>query len=314
MPVTQFASQRVVQGTTATLIGPFVDQDGEPRTPGTVTVGVTASDGTVVRASGTVTVADGDGNPTVALTAAQTAQLDLLTCTWTEAGGAVLTTIVEVIGGRYFTIVEARGSDKALQDTVKFPDDDIKRVRSEVELEVERITGRSFRPRYRIDMTDASGVRSTYSSATDFPLHLSQIDVRTVRSVMINGVAYAQQYWELTESGQIFFGRGVGLLPEQIANGPWRGNLPILVQVGYEYGWPSPPADLKRAMITRLRARMLKDNNSGVADQATQASDNGTTYTLNTSGPTPIPEVNNVYASYTRQDWKSDFAGSIRIA
>lgn len=310
MPITQFASQQIVQGAPASLTAIFVDQDGEPRTPASVSVHIVRSDGTDVVAATAATI-NSDNEAQINITPAQTALLDVLTCTWTETAGAVVQTVVEVCGGRYFTINEARSIDKMLQDVAKYPDEDIKRVRTEVEIEVERITGRSFVPRFRTDQTDAADVGRLK------PLQLSQIDLRTIRSVKVNGTTYASTYWELTSNGRLAFGTGVGLMPNQIANGPYRhGNLPVLVTVDYEYGWPSPPEDLKRAMVTRLRSRLLTDN-TGIPSRATSMTVDGSTFSLSTPGVrgalTGIPDVDSVYDEYTRRDWKEDFVGSLRI-
>lgn len=312
MPITQFASQQIVRGAPATLTATFVDQDGEPRTPGTVTVGVVRADGTQLLAVGTSTVLTTSGVVKATLTSAQTQTLDILTCTWTETAGAVLETVVEVSGGRYFTLAEARTIDTVLRDTGKFPDADMKRARTEVEIECQGITGRAFIPRYRTDQNDAGSVRT--SSAK--PLQLAEVDIRNIRWVKINGVSYASTYWELTSSGQLYFGRGVGLLPNQIGNGPWRGNLPVIVTTGYEYGWPACPEDLKRAMITRLRSKLVEGNTS-IPDRATTVTVDGNTFGLMTPGlrgaRTGIPNVDEVYRSYMRKDWSEDFVGSVRI-
>jgi hypothetical protein len=310
--ITQFASQRIVQNTAATLSAQFVDQDGEPRTPGTSTVHITLSDGSdLIAAGASATVVD--DLVTFALTPAQSATLDILTCTWTETStGATTQTVVEIVGGHCFTIAYARGADPALRDVIKFPDDDIKRVRDEVEQECYRITGRSFFPRYRLDQNDAGSVRT--SSAK--PLQLTEVDIRNIRWVKINGVTYASTYWELTSSGQLFFGRGIGLLPEQVGNGPWRGNLPVIITAGYEYGWPSCPEDLRKAMRDRLRSR-LTDPNSGIPDRATTMTMDGVTYSMSTPGirgaKTGIPSVDEVYRGYTRKDWTEDYVGTVRI-
>lgn len=314
MPATQKASQRIVAGTLASLQATFVDQDGDPRTPGTVTVHVVRDDGTQVLPAGTATTLLSDEvTVSVGISNAQSTPLDILTATWTEQGGATVVTVVETVGGRYFTLQDARLVDPILRDTAKFPDEDLKRVRNEVELELERITGRSFVPRYRSQDGDAGSVRT--SSARAF--QLTEVDVRAVRWVKINGVAYASTYWELTTGGRLYFGRGIGLLPQQVGNGPWRGNLPVVISVGYEFGWWTPPDDLKRAMLTRLRSRLI-DGNQGVPDRATAMTVDGTTFSLSTPGQrgahTGIPSVDDVYDSYTRHDWQDDnMAGSVRI-
>jgi hypothetical protein len=314
-PITQLASQQIVQGSTASATVTFQDQNGEPRAPiGTVTVQAVRSDGTVLKAAGTGTTTGIDGiTVIVPLTPAETSILDVLTFTWSEVNGAVATTVVEILGGHYFTLAYARQTERALQDTVKYPDADLLRVRKEVEIECERITGRSFIPRFRLDQADAGAVRR----ASPTPIRLAKIDVRTIRWVKVMGVKYAAMYYELDSSGRLYFGKGVGLAPEQIANGPWRGDLPVLVEIGYEYGWPSPPDDLKRATVLRLRYRLTSDKSS-ISERATALTTPDGTFPLSTPGMrgarTGIPEVDEIYDDYTRKDQSEGFVGTMRIA
>lgn len=311
---TRFPTQRVVRGTAAVVLATFVDQDGEARTPGVVTVEVKRWDGTSVLPAGTpTTVVAVDGGPPyvkVSLTPAQTTQLDLLKCTWTEASGAVVSTLVDIAGGRYFSIFEARNIDTELRRVERFSDEDIKRTRDEVEDEVYRITGRSFVPRFGYDKSDLTGVRRGTT------LTLAEVDVRSVRYVKVGGMNYAASYWELVGS-RVSFGRGIELVPSQVANGPNNFyNLPLLSEIAYEYGWPVPPQDLKRAMLMRLRSRLLTGSTQ-IDPRATSVTVDGSTFSLSTPGQrgarTGIPEVDEVYDGYTRSDWKEDFIGSMRI-
>lgn len=317
MTATQFAYQRIVRGAAAVLTIALPDQNGEPRAPlGPVTVEVVASDGTVTVAAGAVTSLNDDNSLSFDLPASATGALDVLTVTWTEAGGTVIDQRIEVVGGHYFTIFDVRATDKVLRAenaVVKYPDEDILRVRQKVAVEMERITGRSFVPRFRYDTERSPGGGRSNNTA----LGLSQVDVRDIRWVKVNGVTYAQTYWELAPGGQLYFGSGIGFLPEQIANGPRRGNLPILIQAGYEYGVDAPPDDLKAAMITRVRSFLLGENVTGVPDRATSMSADGNTYSLSTPGidgaMTGIPSVDEVYSGYRRSDLDDSFVASLRI-
>lgn len=299
----QLASQRIVQGASAELPVTFVDQDGDERAPGPVSVHVTRSDGTDVIAAGTAITPD--GAPLIPLAPADTAQLDILTAVCTEENGAVVTLVIEVVGGRYFTLLRARSADKVLQALAKYPDEEVKIARNQVERELERITGRSFVPRFTVDEVDRCAGR----------VNLTEVDIRSIRWVKANGIAYSSNFYEL-RNNHLVFGSSLGLTPEQSANGPYLGDGPK-ISIGYEYGWNTPPDDLVEQMLVRLRSKVV-ENKNGIPSRATTMSDgNGATFGLATAGQrgalTGYPDVDFVYQSYMRPDWKNSFVGSMRI-
>ena len=108
-----FADQRVLQNTPATLSAQFVDQDGAPHSPaGAVTVGITRADGTTLLAPGQVTVTGAiAGLRTFDVTAAQNVLLDRLECTWTAASGEIIVTHVDVVGAYYFPLSDLSSLD-----------------------------------------------------------------------------------------------------------------------------------------------------------------------------------------------------------
>src|ERR1051326_666530 len=142
------ADQRIPVRVSAGLSFQYVDGTGAKANPGTVTVGVTKADGTVVVAAGAATTGTGPAPGVYTLAAASNQSLELLTASWRLTDGTVFTTLVEVVGGFYFTIDDARSSDPPLADTGKYPDADIDERRREVEEEIEDICDRSFVPRY----------------------------------------------------------------------------------------------------------------------------------------------------------------------
>jgi hypothetical protein len=261
--------QRILRGTAATLRSTKLNSEGEPVTPGTVTVEVTRWDGSVVIAAGTATVVDGNER-TIALTPAQTADLDLLRATWNDTGdNSTWTTTAEIVGGFFFSIAEARDSDKTLEDAVKYPAAKILATRADVEDECERICGQAFVPRF-----------ATYT-ALGGVLVLPHPELRRLRSLSVDGTAYtAAQLEDLftDESGIVYVtGRG-------------------RVTVSYEHGMDAPPPDLKRAALIRLRS-LLNMSKSAVPDRATSFSTETGTFRLSMPGPeyTGIPEVDSVY-------------------
>lgn len=109
----------------------------------------------VLLASGT---ASGSGNQgrTFTLTAAQTAQLDYLTVTWTASDGSVLTTYAEIQGSYSFSVAQAR-TKSPLQDATTYPASSIVFYRGLAEQALEDILGFSVVPRYRQDIATITG-------------------------------------------------------------------------------------------------------------------------------------------------------------
>jgi hypothetical protein len=104
--------ERILQSAPFTASETFYE-DGVIVDPGTVTVGVTRADGTVLIAAGTATAGSGAAARTYALTIANTALLDTLTVTWTSATKGVRTSTIEVVGGFLFTLSQARAHRRA---------------------------------------------------------------------------------------------------------------------------------------------------------------------------------------------------------
>jgi hypothetical protein len=267
--------QRILRGSAATLRSSKLNSEGEAVAPsGAVTVEVTRWDGSVVIAAGTATGVDG-ADRTIALTPTQTAQLDRLTATWTDAGdNSSWTTTAEIVGGFYFSIAEARASDKTLEDATKYPDADILATRAEVEEEFEEICGRAFVPRF--------GTFIGTGGAQVLP----DPHLRKLRSVTVDGTAYTAAEVEGVRTDE------AGI----IATTARRG---ARVVVSYEHGLDSPPADLKRAALTRLRSR-LNMSKSAVPDRATSFSTETGTFRLSMprADRTGIPDVDAVLDRY----------------
>lgn len=294
-------AQRILQGAVATLTTTFLDQNGSPAdAAGAVTVGVNQADGTVVLAAGTAAAHGTAGVYTVALSAAQTAAMNLLTATWTDAGNsAVHVSTHEIVGGFLFSIADARAADPTLSDQTKYPDAAILLARQEVEEECEMICDRAFVPRYR---------RETLSGASRTDITLSANDIRIVRSVRVYNPPGSSTFITLTAS------QLAGLSMER--NGTiTRTDFAVFdegmsnVIVECEFGLDRPPTDLKRAALIRLRTR-LNLNNSGINDRALswQSADGGT-YRLDTADAwkTGIPEVD---AAYNRWSLRNEEGGS----
>jgi hypothetical protein len=273
--------QRVLRGSVATLRSTKHDGAGEPTAPvGAVTVDVTRADGTSVLTAGATTAIVDGPEVTVTVSATATAELGILTAVWTDADGSTWTTTHEIVGGFFFSIAEARASDKTLQDQTKYPAVDILAARAEVEQECEEICGQAFVPRY-------AAVAHTAASR-GVVMVLPHVRLRRIRSVSVDGTAYTAEQVEALQHDPA----GVVYLTAR------RG---ARVTIAYEHGWDSPPADLKRATLLRLRHR-LNAKLSGIPDRAqTYSPEAGGTYSLVLPGRnrTGIPDVDAVYERYS---------------
>jgi hypothetical protein len=290
------ADEQILRGSAATVSVLLRDQHGDPAEPsGTVTVGVVAADGTEVLAAGTATTAGATGVRTRALTAAQTANLAVLTATWTDSGdSSTHTTTIEVVGGYYASPAEIRAGDITLGDETKYPDARIRSARTEVEFEFERVCGFSFVPRYR--RTRLSGNGSGH-------LVLPDPYLRRVRSVRCH--TSATTYTSL-DAGAI---ASIPAEPAGVAvrtdGGYWPAGTDNIV-IEYEHGLDRPPADIVGAFMLRIRDRLNRDRR-GVPDRAsTFTSEAGGTYSLLVPGQrgsiTGIPDVDSVLIEHAFPD------------
>jgi hypothetical protein len=259
-----------------------------------VTVTVTDANGQAV-ADGTATTAGaGTGRYTFAL--AGQPQLQLLTVAWsgTIAGAAVVETdLVDIVGGRLFTLSEGRKSDPSLADTSKYPTADLEQARLETEEECEEICDRAWTPRYRRAVLDGTGHED---------LLLPDTDIRTIRAASI-APRYGQAPVALT-SGQLAALAVTADGSLRRTNGAlWTEGIRNIV-LEYEYGADAPPRELVKAALIRFRSR-LNLFRSGIPDRAVSwsAEGGGGTYriALPSEWRTGIPEVDAAYSRYSRR-------------
>lgn len=284
------ADQRILRGRPATIKATFADQDGTTVAPtGTVTVRVQHADGTDLLPAGTATTSAGNERR-VALTGAQTAALDLLTATWTDAGNTTTTTtLVEIAGGYWFTIAEAR-KQPGLDDTGKVTDELIVDKRAVVEKEAEWITDVAWVPRYRRITVDGDGTNR---------LILPDRQPRTVRSVRIYSTPTSYTALSSAQLAALSYGDSTIFRTDTTVFAEGLGNI----VVEYEYGFDRPDRDLKDAALLRLRA-LINENRSGIPLRArTWSTSDGGTFALDQADAykTGIPEVDAVYARYSQR-------------
>lgn len=289
MATIDWADQTVLARAAATIRWASVDQDGSPADPGgTVTVDITNSAGTAV-ATGLATTG---GTPTfeytAALTAAQVgAQPEQLTATWKTGSTVLATTVIDIAGGVYFTVAEARAHDPNLVDAAKYPAARISATRRVVERECELICGVAFVPRWRVVTVDGAGDRD---------LSIPVAMVRTVRSAVVDGTALsAGEVADLTVDGA--------------ARAVWQPDGHVWphgrrnVVLGVEHGHTSPPPDLVEATLWRLYDLLqtpLRVRDLDRAMRMTVAT--GQTYDLAKPSAltTGLPAVDAVYARYSQ--------------
>lgn len=257
-----------------------------------VAVAVTDANGTsVVTGPGTTAGAD-SGRYTFPL--AGQPQTMLLTVAWsaTIAEAAVVETdTVEIVGDHFFTLAEGRGSDSSLSDTGKYPTSRLITARLETEEECEEICDRAFVPRYRRLVVDGTGTSELVLSGVN--------DIRAVRAVSMASqvgedfvALTADELAKLTVTPDRTLVRTDGRSwTEERAN----------VVVELEYGLTAPPADLKRATLTRFKSRLNLDKTNVPARALSYTTGDGTTYRMSVPDAYRIglPDVDAVYARWS---------------
>lgn len=279
-------AQRILRGAAATLTYQHLDGDGNAATAGgTMTVAVAKADGTAVLAAGTATSTPSVGKYTVALTAAQTSSLELLTATWSDsaAPAAARTTEHEIVGGYMFSIAQFAAEPGG-------ENYDVPRVierRADVEDEAEWICDVAWVPRYRRLILDGTGDDTILSGVRK---------IRTVRSVRTYATTGGSNYTSLSATqlaGLVVSPDGAIRRTDRSFFEEGFGN--IVVEV--EHGFTEPFADVRTAAIVRCRD-MLARPDSGVPNRARTYTDGaGFSYdlVLPDEFSTGIPLVDSVY-------------------
>lgn len=268
---------RFLKGRPLNLSRSFYEDDEE--TPMAVSsVSVTLSDwqGGVIATSPAATT--GDGTYTVSFPAQP---LGLYTATWNADSLSEVETL-EVVGGFLFTVPEARNSDEYLSDKVAFPAAEIIHYREVVENEFEQITGRSFTTRIKVHSFTGDGSREYVALIPD---------AQAIESASINGTAVTDLTgWTVNRLGKI-------TVPDNtVANED-------AVTLRVRYGYTTPPPDIARVGMIRLRS-LLAAEDSGIPDRATTfTASEGGTFRLATPGQgkwrTGIPEVDSKLSDYS---------------
>lgn len=245
--ITVVADQRVVAATPTSIRWQPVDSSGEPTStsPGTVTVGIARSDGSVLVAAGAATVVGSGDTPdrSYALTAAQTEAIDVLTATWTVAAVTVATTVVETVGGQLVTAADFRGREGSMTAQ---QNEAIYAARREVEDAVTDSCNRAFTRRLHVDRLSGSG---------SCELVLSWPDLREVRWARVYSSATDYTVFAADELAAIPpAGSGVATRTD---GGIWPCGVSN-VELGYVHGGDRPPADLVAALRRAIRQALTR--------------------------------------------------------
>ncbi len=275
--------QRIIAGRSATLSYTFsVDGTATNPTPDAATVAITRADGTVLVATTAATEA-GTGIVTYTLSPTQTADLDVLTVTWTATFGAAsqaFTERVEIRGDYLFTIEQARRL-KPLNDTTAYPTARLVEARTLAESALEDACEVAFVPTYFRVTLDGRG-------RTDIMLPLSR--PLTITSATVDGAAVTVDELGLYDVGRIYNPNG------------WAAGRRNVVITG-THGYPFAPPRVGRAALL-LAKRFLVD--SPVSDRTTSiTTEDGTTRFI-TAGERQavfdVPECNQIVIEYGISD------------
>ena len=270
--------ERILKATPGSLSQQWYE-DGVAVDPGTVTVGITRADGTVLVAAGAATTGSGTAARTYNLTTTHTALLDRLAVTWTSTLKGTLTSYVEVVGGFLFGIAELQARLTAGQFTTA----QVVEMRTTVEQEIEKACSCAFAPRYALDTLNGNGGRSIMLR----PL------VTSVRSATVDGTAFTA-----ADLAALSIGTTGTVYSSSRTWTCGTGN----VLVGYEYGFQDTPAGVRQAALI-LAKTWLTGQRSPIDDRATTfASTDGGTYALAVPGRGGshfgLPDVDSVIDRY----------------
>lgn len=270
------ADQTAIKGVPIIARTTWRDQDGEPAVAGGP-VTWTAYSWATLTTIGTGTATHAGGGIYEAALPASTA-LDRIEITW-SVGASTTPSTVDVAGGTYFTVSDARAADASLADVNKYPSAAIIAKRSQVEREIEDAAQVAFVPRFSIVEARGNGTCSVQ-------IPLSKVrSVRWAREITTTGTQILT-VTQKTEGGYLTL---------------FTSTTPgAIIQVGAEHGHDLPPAGFKDQSIVLLRSR-LNQKNSVVPGRAERyQAEGGLTYFLSMPGArkTGLPELDALIARH----------------
>lgn len=282
---------RVVRTAAATLEHTF--EVGETGVDSTTPVTVVVVDANGLEVADDVATSVGQGRYTFPLPSQPA--LQKLTASWsaTIAGAAVVETeVVEICGGRFFSLAKGRASDKALADHAKYPTADLVDALLQTETECEEICDRAFVPRYGRAVLDGTGIGE---------LLLPDHDIRSIRAVRV--APRLDLPFVALSAGEL---AALSVRSDQTlvrTDGRWWTFGEDNVIVEYEFGLSAPPEDLRRASMRRFRW-YLGIGRGTIPDRATSwTANDGSSYRLDMpeAFKTGLPDVDAAYGRWSRR-------------
>lgn len=249
---------QVLRNTAATVTVTFyngsspVDADADP------TVVVKRADGTTLLS----TTATNEPDPGVysVIIPAQSS-LNILTLVWTgEFDGTEVSieSIVEIVGGFYFSIAELRNYDSALANTTKYPNTALIEARNLVESEFEDICERAFVPRFHREVTETNSGYYTLDSWSEGYIELEKPEPIRVNALKVNNVDRLTWY----SDGNIYKAKEDPhqLVFRSVAGQGIRGATKL--ELEYEYGMTQVPTPIKQKALKRAKMVLLGMNST----------------------------------------------------
>jgi hypothetical protein len=279
---------RVLRTAKATLSRTFFLDEVEMNATGSVGVAITRLDGTAIESGN---AAGPDANGAYTYTFGGRDVLDELVVSWTATvgGDAIVLDqdVIQVVGGFYFSLSEARGQDPALANATKFPTAKLIARRIEAEDTAEYLCGQAFVPRFR---------RATVNGLGKPALMMPDPFIRVLRSVQIGNVVFSPSQVAavgISDAGMLYLSQG------------WIPGVPLgykNIIVEYEHGRDRPPPIIARAAMKHLKALVLEDT-SNLPDRAERtvmvdAQGGSVVYGSASAESTGIPAVDATYGKY----------------
>lgn len=285
-------TQRILQGTAATLVYDHLDATGAAvDAAGTMTCEIRTADGTVVAPAGEPTVHPAAGRYTVNVLPDETADLTVLGVDWTDSAYPTVShaTEHEIVGGFLFSLADLRAWEAGRYASPSaFPDARVLEVRDFVEEEAAYICGRSFVPSYRRLVLDGTGT-DTIATGIWFPNR-----VRTAKVLASAGS---------TSSTSLTAGQLAGIVASEDGQlrrtdgGVWDwGAGRIVLEV--EHGSTSPSPSMRDAALIRAADLLSRPSSNVPARSRSWSQTDGFTFQLNPEDEfsTGIDAVDAVYA------------------
>jgi hypothetical protein len=289
------ATLRVLRTAKTTLSRTFYLDEVPTSATGSVTVTITREDGTAVQ-SGAATGPDANQAYTFLFQGSDV--IDRLDVAWaaTVGGDAIVLDqdVIEVVGGFYFGLSEARNIDAVFASTTKYPTADVIDVRIQTEDECERICRQAFVPRFERETLDGHPhIRH---------LRLAHPRLRKVRALSVNGVAWSSD--QITAIGP----DRLGVIRPGVSWWWWGGFGNFWpygvgnIVIEYEYGMDRPPTDIVRGAKLRWKSLMFeRKSRSPLPDRSErlQTTEVGVvTLATESQWSTGIPSVDAAYSRF----------------